>query len=72
MTHYRALAPLSYPTDPRIVARLLAGDTVPFAQRRLRHVARGEVVADIPAVSVPWLLEQSLIEEVPHGEVRLG
>lgn len=61
---YRALTGMSYPTDPKVVARLKRGENVPWEERKAKEVAAGEIVADIPAVSVPWLLEQGHIEEV--------
>lgn len=61
---------LNYPTDPQIIARLQAGENIPFEERGLKWVEEGEVVDDIPEVSVPWLLEQGLIEEAPRGKVR--
>lgn len=71
---FEALVGLEYPTDPRAIAALLRGEDVPVDRQRLRRAEAGEVVGDIPACSVPWLLEQGLIrpvtEEVTdHGEV---
>lgn len=34
------------------------------AQLTLKRAERGELVDDVPATSVPWLLEQGLIERV--------
>jgi len=61
---YRALVGISYPTDPDIIQRIQAGEAIPFEERGLKEVPAGVVVDDVPAVSVPWLLEQGLIEEV--------
>ena len=61
---YRALTGISYPTDPKVIKRILSGELVPFEERGVKEVAAGQVVDDIPAVSVPWLLDQNLIEEV--------
>ena len=66
---YRALTGLSYPTDASVIRRIQAGESVPWEERKAKEVAAGEVVDDIPAVSVPWLLEQGKIEEVNDGEV---
>ena len=56
---------LSYPTDPSVVSRILAGESIPFEERGLKEAPAGAVVDDVPAVSVPWLLAQGLlIEEV--------
>lgn len=46
---YRVLVPLVYPAESG------PGD---------RRAAPGEVVSDIPAQSVPWLLAAGYIEEV--------
>lgn len=63
MTRYRALKGISYPTDKEIVRRIQAGETIPSEERvPIREVAAGEIVDDIPSVSVPWLLEQGHIE----------
>jgi len=61
---YRVLTAISYPTDPEIVKRILAGERIPFEERGLWEAPAGAVVDDVPAVSVPWLLAQGLIEEV--------
>ena len=62
---YRLNVGLSYQTAPDIVARHARGDIRDgdrdFAVRR----EAGEIVSDIPAYSLPWLLDQNLIEEVP-------
>lgn len=62
---FRVLSGLSYPTDPAVIRRLLAGDQVPLAERNLKRAEPGAIVNDIPAVSLPWLVEQGLIEPVP-------
>lgn len=72
-SRYRALVGLSYPTDPDVVRRLQAGERVSPEELRLRHVDRGEVVDDIPEVSVSWLLQTGAIEpvtEAEHGKAR--
>lgn len=61
---FRANVDLSYPTDERVIARLLAGENLPESERTNKDVDRGEIVDDIPACSVPWLLEAGAIEEV--------
>lgn len=61
---YRALTGLSYPTDPSVIARLAAGERLTREERGvLKEVGSGDVVSDIPTHSLPWLLEQGLIEE---------
>lgn len=59
---YRVLNALDYPTDPKVIKRLLAGEQIPWEERRMKHVEPGEVVDDVPECSVPWLLEQRQIE----------
>lgn len=61
---YRALTGLSYPTDQKVIKRLLAGENVPAEERRMKRVERGEIVDDVPACSLPWLLEAGQIEPV--------
>lgn len=61
---YRALRGLSYPTSAKVIRRIQAGERVPFEERRAKTVEAGEIVTDIPATSVPWLLERGIIEEV--------
>lgn len=56
---YRALTGLSYPATERDLDLCLKGQ--PYQRR---EVASGEVVSDIPAVSLPWLLADGRIEEV--------
>ncbi len=58
---------LSYPTDPEIVRRIQAGESIPYEERGVKEVPAGTVVDDVPANSVPWLLAQALIEEVTDG-----
>lgn len=62
MTRYRALTGLSYPTDKAIIRRIQEGESIPTDERGAREVTPGEIVDDIPSVSVPWLLEQGQIE----------
>jgi hypothetical protein len=63
-TRYRARTGIEYPTDPAIIRRILAGDVRPEDRALNRQVEAGEIVDDVPAVSVPWLLAQGVIEEV--------
>lgn len=68
LTRYRVKnASISYPTDPAIIDRLLAGENIPYAERGMVDHAAGDVVDDIPAVSVPGLLAEGAIEVA--GEV---
>lgn len=62
---YRVLhGPLFYPTDPDIVRRLREGEEIRWFERENKEVAVGEIVSDIPPVSIPLLLEKHWIEEV--------
>lgn len=65
---YRVLVPISYPTDPAVLARIRKGERVPMAERGLKRVPPGRVVSDIPERSIPWLTQQGCIERV--GEER--
>lgn len=60
---YRLLTNLSWP-PPDIVRRLQAGEPIPLNQRQMTEYAAGDIRDDVPATSVPWLLEQGAIEEV--------
>ena len=62
---YRTLVGLDYPVDPAIVRRHARGDVQPGDRVHNRNVEAGAVVDDIPAHSLPWLLEQGLVEEAP-------
>ena len=64
---YRALRPLYYPVDPAVVQRLTDGENLPMRTRGMRVVAEGDVVDDLPAVSIPVLLAKGWIEEVING-----
>jgi len=65
---YRVLVPLEYPTDPDIVARLVRGDQIPLGERGMVARGPGDLVRDIPACSIPWLIEQELIEPVTGAQ----
>lgn len=54
-------AQLSYPTDAAIIARIQAGENIPLDERGLVHRNAGEIVNDIPACSIPWLLQDGAI-----------
>ena len=69
---YRALVGLSYPTDKKILDRIAAGEKLTWKERKNKEVAAGEIVYDIPEISIPWLLEQGKIEEVKFGEEEKG
>ena len=63
---YRVLTDeLNWPADAAIVARLRAGESIPMDERgEIRTARRGEVVSDVPAGSVGWLVDQGRIEPV--------
>lgn len=62
---YRALTRLEYPADERVIARLLKGEAIPMDERGDVYIVNPGVIAEgLPACSVPWLLEQGLIEPV--------
>lgn len=68
---WRVRVGLSYPTAPSVLKRLAAGEDVPREQRNEKRAEPGEVVNDLPAHSIPWLVEQGMIEpaeEVADGE----
>lgn len=56
MKRYRVLVEIDYPTP--------ATFSLPRDKWVRKIAAVGSVVSDIPAVSIPWLLEQGQIEEV--------
>lgn len=61
---YRVHVGLEYPTDPDVIRRLRAGEPIPMAERGLKRAEPGDIVADLPEASVPWLLGLGAIEEV--------
>lgn len=67
MTAYRVLVGLNYPTAPGVIKRLLAGDDLPPAVRAEKRAEPGDIVSDLPAHSIPALLEKACIEEVADG-----
>lgn len=56
MKRYRVMVELEYPTP--------ATFALPRDKWVRKTATAGAIVSDIPAVSIPWLLEQGLIEEV--------
>ena len=67
MKKYKVLIDLFYPTDPKILKALVTGENLPMKGRWMKHVKAGSIVSDIPAVSIPGLLEAGRIEEVKDG-----
>jgi hypothetical protein len=69
MKKYRALTGLTYPASKADVELRVAGK-----ECKWRDVAVGEVVDDIPPVSIPWMLDLGKIEEVKEvsgGDLRV-
>ncbi len=64
MTKYRVNVGLSYPTDARIVQRLKSGENIAWGARHVKEVAPGEIVEDIPEMSVKALLAKGVIEVI--------
>lgn len=60
---YRVLVPgLTYPTDPRIVRRIVAGEDIPLGRRGMCEPhAVGDIVDDVPRSSIPGLLKAGWI-----------
>lgn len=65
MAKYRALVGLSYPASAKDLALRLKGQPCTF-----RRVEPGEIVDDIPEMSLPWLIGDGRIEEVADGDLR--
>lgn len=61
-TRYRLLTGLNWPKDPAVEARLRAGEQIPPDEIEWVRAEKGEVRDDVPALSVPWLLEGGQIE----------
>lgn len=59
---YRVLVGLNYPTDPDVLRRILAGAHVPDHARQARRAEPGDVVDDIPEVSIAACLASGYIE----------
>lgn len=70
---YRVKVGISYPATPEVEAALRAAAELPeeerqaavaeaFASGGMKHAEPGALVDDLPALSLPWLLEQGLIE----------
>lgn len=67
MARYRALNTIEYPTDPAIIARLRAGENLPYNQRgAIRRLKPGDIADDLPAASIAGLLARGDIEVAPE------
>lgn len=64
MPRYRALRPLTYRTDPAAIQAVVQGENPPFGRSRLVKCAAGDIVVNLPAPSIPVLLEKGWIEPV--------
>lgn len=51
-------------TDDDQLARILKGERIPKAERKVKRYVSGEIVKGIPATSVPWMLSGGWIEPV--------
>jgi len=63
---YRTLiSGLCYPTDPRIIRRLIAGEKIPLGERGMCEPHRvGDIVDDLPRTEIAGLIKAGWIEEV--------
>ena len=61
---YRVLVGIDYPTAPSVIRKLLAGEDIPWGARGNVHREPGDVVDDLPAVTVAAGLEHGWIEEI--------
>lgn len=65
---YRALVGLTLPANEKEADRLRkardAGSPIPFVKRNLIRVESGQIATFIPEESLPWLLEQGMIEVI--------
>ncbi len=58
-------APLIIVTDDAQLAALIKGATIPLADRKTRYAVEGEIVTDLPTVSVAGLLADGRIKKAP-------
>jgi len=63
-TKYKVLVGLAYPTSAAILKRIADGENVPWEDRKVKEVAVGDIVDDIPANSIGWLLAKGYIEKL--------
>lgn len=61
---YRVIVGLDYATNMAAIRRILAGEDVPWEERRTRRAEPGDIVSDLPAHSIPALIEKGYIEAV--------
>lgn len=57
-----------YPTNPKAIKRIQAGEKVPFEERGMVDARPGTIITDVPAAAVESLLAQGLVEPyLPAG-----
>ena|SRR3990167_10292612 len=62
---------IAFPADPAVIERLTAGEQIPMEERgEIIELAPGDESDQVPAVSLPWLLEGGLIEPVNAAAKR--
>lgn len=66
MTRYRVLVGLTYPDGTTNVDRARRGNLSEVTT--WKRVEPGEIVSDIPAASISWLLADGKIELIEGGE----
>lgn len=66
---YKVLRELRYPADAAELAKRVKDKT---AKIRWKDVKVGSIVSDIPAISLPWLLEQGCIQPVGASEKKVA
>ncbi len=53
-----------YPTNPKAIKRMQAGEKVPFEERGMVDARPGTIITDVSALAAESLLAQGLVEEV--------
>lgn len=65
MSKHRVLnTAISYPTSADVIARLIAGEQIPIEERGMVTRVAGDIVDDIPDISVEHLIAEGAIEAV--------
>ena len=65
---YRVLTGLNYPIEAAYARQLARGEAVARDPSKERRAEPGDVVTDLPAQSIAWLLEQGHIEPLTDLE----
>ncbi len=64
---------IGFPADPAVIERLAAGEQIPMEERgEIIELEPGDESDQVPAVSLPWLLEGGLIEPVNAAAKRIA